>query len=231
MIDPQDIDDYAAEYVLGTLDHRERIEVTVLRASDAAMDAAIRKWETLLAPLNEVSEEVAPSSDLLGKIELRVLSLPAPIRTESPQRGVMRRWLALALVASLAFLFVTGSKYLDERQERLAPHYVALLQKDEALLFVVSLNDKAHMLNVHTETLAAPDKSYELWLIPKGGASPKPIGVLHDADSQLPMIELPDTTTLTQATLAVSVEPFGGSPSGAPTGPVIVTGKFEQASL
>jgi anti-sigma-K factor RskA len=30
------------------------------------------------------------------------------------------------------------------------------------------------------------------------------------------------------ATLAVSVEPAGGSPTGLPTGPVIAAGTFEQ---
>jgi anti-sigma-K factor RskA len=31
------------------------------------------------------------------------------------------------------------------------------------------------------------------------------------------------------ATLAVSVEPVGGSPTGLPTGPVIASGKLERA--
>jgi anti-sigma-K factor RskA len=33
-----------------------------------------------------------------------------------------------------------------------------------------------------------------------------------------------------QGTLAVSLEPEGGSPTGAPTGPVLFTGKLIQAT-
>ena len=33
-----------------------------------------------------------------------------------------------------------------------------------------------------------------------------------------------------QATLAVSLEPEGGSPTGAPTGPVLFAGKLIQAT-
>jgi anti-sigma-K factor RskA len=31
------------------------------------------------------------------------------------------------------------------------------------------------------------------------------------------------------ATLAISVEPAGGSPTGSPTGPVVASGKLERA--
>jgi anti-sigma-K factor RskA len=39
-----------------------------------------------------------------------------------------------------------------------------------------------------------------------------------------------DPVTINRATYAVSLEPQGGSPTGAPTGPVLYSGKLVQAT-
>ena len=66
----------------------------------------------------------------------------------------------------------------------------------------------------------------ELWLIPADG-KPRPLGLLR-ADSAV-TITIPAelaAQTVSNAVLAVSLEPPGGSPTGLPTGPVIATGKL-----
>ena len=66
----------------------------------------------------------------------------------------------------------------------------------------------------------------ELWLIPAGG-KPLPVGLLNTVF--LSVFVLPAALaaqTASGATLAVSLEPHGGSPTGAPTGPVIGAGKL-----
>jgi anti-sigma-K factor RskA len=66
----------------------------------------------------------------------------------------------------------------------------------------------------------------ELWLIPADG-KPRALGLLR-ADSAvtivIPAALRPHASA--NATLAVSLEPPGGSPTGAPTGPVVATGKL-----
>jgi len=66
----------------------------------------------------------------------------------------------------------------------------------------------------------------ELWLIPADG-KPRPLGILR-ADRAvtitIPPALVPHATS--NAVLAVSLEPQGGSPTGQPTGPVIATGKL-----
>ena len=69
-------------------------------------------------------------------------------------------------------------------------------------------------------------RSYELWLITGRSAPPKSLGVVgSDEFTQRSLPANVDLETLRSATYAVSLEPAGGSPTGAPTGPVLFTGK------
>src|SRR5260370_24305031 len=72
-------------------------------------------------------------------------------------------------------------------------------------------------------------RAYELWLIPSGETRPRSLGLVQpgqpirlDIPSDLAGRVTPD------ATLAVSLEPPGGSPTGLPTGPVVAAGKFSN---
>ena len=63
-------------------------------------------------------------------------------------------------------------------------------------------------------------QSLELWALPKNGA-PASLGVISsDKLTALDKRALPKDTK----GLAVSLEPLGGSPTGAPTGPVLFVG-------
>ena len=71
--------------------------------------------------------------------------------------------------------------------------------------------------------VAGPLQSYELWVIPEGGA-PISLAVLGQLDGTLRVPEGHVERLRKGALLAISVEPAGGSPTGAPTGPVILSG-------
>ena len=57
---------------------------------------------------------------------------------------------------------------------------------------------------------------YELWAIDEGGA-PRSLGLLDEGETRLSGVVQPGET------IAVSLEPEGGSPEPAPTGPVLAT--------
>lgn len=70
-----------------------------------------------------------------------------------------------------------------------------------------------------------PGKSFELWMVPGGQAAPVSLGVIKTDRAQTVRLTAAASQMLsTIQGLAVSVEPEGGSPTGAPTGPVILSG-------
>ena len=72
----------------------------------------------------------------------------------------------------------------------------------------------------------AAGRDFELWLI-EGGNAPRSLGLLPDSGPA--RITLPPSLASRLsggATLAISDEPVGGSPTGAPTGAVLALGEL-----
>ena len=70
---------------------------------------------------------------------------------------------------------------------------------------------------------ARPGRALELWLIEGQGAVVS-LGLLPDAREGEMIIGTALRARMSGAVLAVSDEPAGGSPTGAPTGAVLATG-------
>jgi anti-sigma-K factor RskA len=235
MIDRDDLDGLAAEYVVGTLSHDERSAVKAALASDIGLVGAIAEWEHRLSPLNEDTPDVAPPDDLYSKIEqrLQAMSQPLPQRRKWP----VWQWRAITLAVALAFILAAGiasfAVYKAQKPEEAQTageglNSIAVLQREpSAPAFLVNLDEMAARLIVRPLGVAAPtDKSYELWLQADNASAPRSLGVVPDRDVMvIPLKDLP-AATLLQSTLTVSLEPLGGSPSGERTGPVVFTGTF-----
>jgi anti-sigma-K factor RskA len=114
------------------------------------------------------------------------------------------------------------------QQDRL----VAVLQQDpNAPAFLLTLDTQNRTLVVRRVS-ATPEtgRSYELWLISSRFSSPRSLGIVgNDEFTQHALPGNYDADTLRTASYAVSLEPAGGSPSGAPTGPVLFTGKAVES--
>ena len=217
MTDPSDMSDregMAAEYVIGTLPLAERLEAERLIASDPDFAALVDGWVQRLAPLNDDYPEMAPSPALLPRIEARLF---APVRPAARWR--MPFFGAFAAIAAAVALLVAWPT--------LRPHetLTATLRADGQPLVVAALFDKTAGQLTFTRD-AGPDagaaKDYELWVIPAGGA-PISLGVLRTGPRTVAMSALPPGTTL-----AITLEPTGGSPNGSPTGPVVAAAVIGQ---
>ncbi|WP_372422447.1 anti-sigma factor [Salinarimonas chemoclinalis] len=239
MYEGDDDDALAGEYALGTLDGGERAAFEARLAREPTLAAAVAAWQERLAPLADAVAPVAPPPDLLARIEARLDETPAATAsTASPAdvvsldevrrlRRALGRWrvaagslgaLAAALVA-LAILFPGAFLPPPPEGER----YVAVVDRGGGLpALIVQVDVAQGLVRVRAPAAEAPpDRALELWLV-AADDDPRSLGLVRDAaDIRL---EPAVARATPGATLAVSVEPPGGSPTGAPTGPVVYTG-------
>jgi anti-sigma-K factor RskA len=233
-------DDNAAEYVLGTLDAAERAEFAARLARDPAARAAVTEWERKLAPLSAAIPDAAPSAGLWERIE-RALPDASPVIRPSlgvieggvadsdkiaALRASIDRWrggaLAAGALAASLLIFIAGRGIPPASND--ASSYVAVVNRggDQPAL-IVRVDVAAGRVFVRPVAAEAPaGKSLELWYIDAGEA-PKSMGVVSGGRYQ---ISLPPGLRPEKATFAVTVEPKGGSPTGAATGPVIYFGRL-----
>lgn len=209
-LSPREMDDaLAAEYVLGTLDLSERLAAEARIKADPVFARAVQDWENRLSDLNEDYAPV-PVPNLLPKIEARLF--PAP-----PKRrfGRLAGWLAGALTAgALAVLALVTLPILPPT----AGPVVAILGEGDALRFEARFRDGTLEVARVAGSAAPAGQVQELWIIAPD-AAPVSLGLLQEASLAVPYPTLPQGWTL-----AVSLEPAGGSPTGAPTGPVLAAG-------
>lgn len=232
-----DIDALAAEFVLGTLSRAERAEAEAKLESDPAFAKAVAVWERRLGPLAEVVAPVQPPPGLYSKIRAQIGLSQHVVSLKAREQAITRRasrWRAAtagmtALAASLA-----GVVVWQDHQQRLMPtQYVAVLQAGESLPgFLLTVDTKTNMFVISAmQKPKEPEKSYQLWLVHDEMAHPKSLGVFDDSEMDVrPMPGGKDHDMYMDATYAVSVEPKGGSPTGAPTGPVVFSGKLVKAT-
>jgi anti-sigma-K factor RskA len=239
MTDEQDIDMLAAEYVLGTLPADERAAVALRARHDAPLAAAIAAWERRLAPLNETIAPQDVPAHVWARIEQRLRGTSdAPGAAVTSLVGMerrLRRWRAAAVVASaIAASLILFVGLREFTRPELDKTLVAVLQKDaQSPAFLVSVDLEKKFLTIRAVAAPPhPGKSYELWLVHDDLKTPRSLGVIGEGPFTVvqPKLAAYAPQTIEQATLAVSLEPEGGSPTGAPTGPVLYAGKLIQAT-
>jgi anti-sigma-K factor RskA len=213
-LSPEDEDDaLAAEYVLGVLDLAARTAVETRARSDDAFRARLVTWEARLAGLNAEFAEV-PAPDLLPAIEARLFPMqPRP-------RRVLWPWLAGAAVAGLAALTLLWPGAPVPQGPVLT---ATLSDPGQSFGFAATLDpDNSTVMLVRSgDSPAGAGQDLQLWVIGESG-TPAPLGLIRSAETTLPA-----PGVQAGMVLAVSLEPEGGSPTGLPTGPVLLTGVVE----
>jgi anti-sigma-K factor RskA len=228
---PERLASLADEYVLGTLGSRARRRFErVLEVSEPAR-AAVRRAEDRLTALSErlapVPARPATWDAIVARLELDdagTLRRPAATRPSS-------RW-RLALAALLAGLAL-GVGWLVFRDAIPPAADIATLRAEGGPdLWVVATDRGMSRLEVRAASLAVPPagRAYELWALPAEGA-PVSLGLLPSTGAVERKLQPAQRTALVNATkVAVSLEPEGGSPTGAPTGPVLYVASVERVA-
>lgn len=224
----------AAEYVVGVLTSEERAVAERRIAAEPTFAAEVMAWQERLMPLlAEIEPETPPRlvwMRVAAQLGVSSASRPAGAwNSVAVWRGVAG-FASLAAAVAVAALVLTPPQVVVQQapvsaSARPAITSVALLKEEAGpTSFVVTLDKANDRLIVATVSgQAQSDRSYELWVLPEGQA-PVSLGVLNGRDALvLNTAQLlgEDGTT---ASLAITLEPLGGSPTTGPTGPVVASG-------
>ncbi len=222
---PELRDRLASEYVVGTLHGRARDRFERVLLTNPGARADVERWERQLNSLALDLPERKPPRRVWRRIERRIR--PAPER---------RRWAwPLAALASTAAAIVLAAYILlmpagpGGPPGFGPPDYVALVgDRDEGPRWALAAHTEPGMMMVRTlrPASADPEHDHELWLVREHG-DPISLGILPDqGNARHNMSANAVASTNPRASVAVSVEPPGGSPTGAPTGEVVFQGEL-----
>ncbi|MET0683570.1 MAG: anti-sigma factor [Casimicrobiaceae bacterium] len=225
------LDALAAAYALGTLGSGPRRRLARLAQGDAAISAAIRLWEWRLAALTAGVPGVTPPPRVWERIRTRLgLADSGAASSRTPWWAKLALWRGLA-VAGFALAFALGISLLAPRGERPFESVVVVLAGPDAKPVLIATAERgSRFLTVKavSEIAIARDRSLELWMLPDG-QPPQSLGLVPASGVDRVALRAPAGVALQNIpALAVSLEPAGGSTTGAPTGPVLYTGRVER---
>ena len=221
----------AAELALGLLAHDQRGPAEARLRTDPAFAAAHDRWREHATAFTAGFDE-APPPAVWDAIAAR---LPANEVADVPLAR-LRIWQGLAGVAAAAAIVLgvllarpAPSPPAPVVVNAPAPLVAVLSDPKRDAVVTVSVDRASHTLAVAPARLDPGSGDAELWVIPADG-TPRALGLV--AARQRATLRLAPAIAFAVrpgSTLAVSLEPRGGSPTGLPTGPVILTGKFAQS--
>ena len=222
----------AAEYVLGVLDAGERRAVERRLAHEPALATEVAFWEERLGGLADAVAPVPPPADAWSRIARAIATPATPAATPAARASLWQSlafWRGFAIVSTgLATAAVAMLAYIAAVPEARAPLMATLSGSAGQPNFVAAVTATGNSITVVPASLLTNDpRAIELWLIPTGETRPRSLGLIQPGQPIRLNIP-PDLVGRLgpDATLAVSLEPPGGSPTGQPTGPVIASGKL-----
>lgn len=213
----------AADYAIGLMPATARRRFDALLLDDPALRVELGHWQTALASLTgALPERPVPErvwQGIQARIEPQVLHLPA-------KKPFWKQFRVLAAACAVVVAIFVGVLY--QRDYGVEYNATLVAANQQPALQVKAFADH---LQIEPLTLAAVEaaRDLELWAIPAGG-KPISLGVVPSAGKgRIQLSEAQRALLTAPLTLAVTLEPRGGSPSGQPTGPVLYKG--ELASL
>lgn len=222
----------AGEYVLGTLSAGDRARLEAAMARDPELRSLVGWYRDALVGLDPAEAAALPDG-LWDRIQSAIA--PVPVPEERPGAAVVdleawrrraARWRTAAVTATAATVLFAALLVADLLRAPAAPDIAAL----QRFVVMVDAGGQARYLlearadgRVLARPVGRPDRpvgrALELWSIGVD-ATPRSLGLLPVGEGRVLAIE---PAGIAQAAFAVSLEPEGGSPTGAPTGPVVMT--------
>ena len=200
-----------AEYVVGVLPVEERRALEDRMSREPDIRRRVLEWENRMEDLNDTYGQLAAPRSVKARIDRQLFH--GTRRRFAPLTWLMGAATGLASAAAVAVFL-----YLNEDGVTLR----ATLAAADGVP-VVRIDKRGTEIDITQAATQPPEGSvYELWLV-RADEPPLSLGTFASAGT----LQL-NSALSGGETLAVSVEPLGGSPTGAPTGPVIATGVLQD---
>lgn len=225
----------AGEYALGLLEGEEKAAAEARFAADPAFRGLVEDWELQFAGFLAGSGAVAPPPAVKARLDTVLFGAPAPAAPAAQPKtsAVLAFWrfAALGSAALAASLALALTLTLSTRAPRPADGVTlvaALAPADAPGALIVRIDASSGEIEVPALESENPESVGELWLIPASG-QPASLGVFAlGAPARVALGAAAAAQIAAGLTLAISLEPPGGSPTGAPTGPVVAIGSIER---
>ena len=218
---PELVERLAAEYALGTLRGGARRRFVRLLPAHPALQDAVQAWQQRLQPLAAPVAPVAPPPQLWSSVQRRLFGEPEPKPSWWAKLGLWQGFAGVATAGALALAVLLGQPVPPQ------PPFVIVMNSTEAGAtivkagFVASVSADGGALTLKSlgELTVEQGRVLQLWAVPGKGA-PQSLGLVAGGRATVLRAKLLTGT----AAFAVSMEPTGGSPTGAPTGPIVSAG-------
>lgn len=222
---PRDDDVLAAELVLGVASEKDLLEGRRRMATDSEFASRVVFWQERLSAMTDDINPVKPPA----RVKKKLLAQVFPKTCVSVLQRVWL-WQGVSMV-SVLFAGYLGVQLLEmnTRPDAQPTVLAAQLGSDTSALQVLAVVEPVKheiaLRRISGEVL--PNRVFELWAILPDQA-PVSLGVLPDSETVRVLVPEALRSQAAEITLAISDEPIGGSPTGAPTGAVLAAGEMKE---
>lgn len=216
----------ADEYVLGLLDPADNASVEAAIETDPDLRAAVAASRERFLALDLSARPADISADLWRRIEVGLAAQPAAVSRPAvaPANDNASRWRLAALTslaASLLLAIGLGWSLLNTPE----PKVIAVLL-DTAGTPLALVEDYGNAQARVTPLVDFPvpaGHTMQVWTLPSQEMGPVSLGLLASSETAIlsgPVLPAPHEDQLYE----ITIEQAGGSPTGRPTGPILVKG-------
>lgn len=221
----------AAEFALGLLEGEERAAAMRRVLAEPGFAAEVERWRDHFGVMFAAWPEATAPADGAARIEAALIAKPV-VANDNDGSAL---WKGIAGATSLAAAVLVGVLVLRPAPTPPAPQIVrvstgptlvaAIAPTGKGAPIVAVYDASQSALRIAAADLADKRHSAELWVIPAGEKIPHSLGVLRSGSiTQVALRQGNRQRVSAGATLAITIEAPGGSPTGLPQGPVIAAG-------
>lgn len=217
------IEHLAAEYALGSLTGRARLRFERWMVESHLVRQEVWYWEAKLGRLGELVPVEKPPKRVWRDIESRLWPQERQ-RSGLSRVSLWRGWATLASATAVVLAVLLWWQPTTQIPDPVSHLAGAVIQPDsDQPLWLVSEPSTTNALQLRTVAARPADtgRDYELWVVQSTG-DPISLGVISvGGEHRVTLTAVAREALQNSRTLAISLEPEGGSTTGTPTGPIL----------